>query len=111
MGYSAAAQTQPSIRARRTLFHLDPGCLDYRPPLLDLGLVVGAERFWRLLVTRRNIPAKVSEPLAYCRIGQSLHDRSIEPCDDIFGRASWGPQTVPEGNRETRHSHLVHRRH
>src|SRR4029077_19216901 len=48
--------------------------LDDRPPLLDLGLLLGGERLWRLLLARPDSLAQVGEPLAYCRIGQGLHD-------------------------------------
>ena len=34
---------------------LDVGRLDDRPPLLDLGLMIGAEGFRRLLLARENL--------------------------------------------------------
>src|ERR1017187_7376033 len=53
-----------------TLLHFDPCRLDDRPPLLDLGLVVAAERFRRLLITREDFLSKISEPGTHKRIGQ-----------------------------------------
>src|SRR5438045_996824 len=59
----------PEIRqASHTSFRLDVRRLDDRPPLLDLGLLLGGERLWRLLLARPDSLAQVGEPLAYQRI-------------------------------------------
>src|SRR5712675_477246 len=75
---------------RATSFRLDVRRLDDRPPLLDLGLLLGGERLWRLVLVRPDSLAQVSEPLAYRRIGQGLHDGDMKAGDDIlrcaFGR-------------------------
>jgi hypothetical protein len=60
--------------SHRTLLCRDPGRLDDRPPLLDLGLVVGAERLRRLLITWENLLSKISEPRTHKRIGQCTYD-------------------------------------
>ncbi len=41
--------------------HLDSRRSDDRPPLLDLGLVVGAMRLRRLLVAREDVLAEIGE--------------------------------------------------
>src|SRR5262245_30520417 len=56
---------------------LDTGGLDHRPPLLDLGLVVGGERLRSLLIARRNLlpiacgqrarSASLCRPRYYCK--------------------------------------------
>ena len=60
--------------SHRTLLCRDPGRLNDRPPLLDLGLVVGAERLRRLLITWENLLSKISEPRTHKRIGQCTYD-------------------------------------
>jgi hypothetical protein len=49
---------KPSLR-------LDAGRLDDGPPLLDLGLMEGAQGLGRLLLAREYLLAKVGEPCAY----------------------------------------------
>src|SRR5262244_2841639 len=51
------------------LFSLDVRGLEDRPPLLDLGLVVGRERLRILILARRNVLAEIGEPLAHAGIG------------------------------------------
>jgi hypothetical protein len=41
-----------------SLFDLDPGRLDQRPPQLDFGLVMGAQRLRRLLRRLGNLLAE-----------------------------------------------------
>ena len=67
----------PRMKSRHALrlFRLDPGCLDQRPPLLDLCFLVRAKRFRRLLLARRNILAEISEALAHGRVGKRLDNR------------------------------------
>src|ERR1700692_4441874 len=57
---------------------VDVGGLDDRPPLLDLGLLVGAERLGGLLVARRDLLAEIGELLSHLRIGQRRHHRGVE---------------------------------
>src|SRR6516225_7741580 len=84
--------------------------LDDGPPLLDLGLVKGRERVWRLLLARDNMLAKVSQPLAHRRIGQPIQDRRIELADDILRRALRSPNRIPDRRVELGQSGLVRRR-
>jgi len=58
-----------------------------RPPFLDLGLLVGAQRRRCLLLARRDFVPDVEQMLADARIRQALHDRGIELVDDRLGRA------------------------
>src|SRR5260370_34724754 len=74
----------------------DVGRLDDRPPLLDLGLLVGGQRLGGLLVARRDFLAEIGKLLPHFRIGQRLHDRGIEPGDDLFRGAFGGPDRVPQ---------------
>ena len=53
----------------RDLFSLDVCGFEDRPPLLDLGLVVGRERLRILILARRNFLAEIGEPLAHAGIG------------------------------------------
>src|SRR5262245_49638211 len=73
------------VSSLATLFVLDVRSLDDWPPLLDLGLVVGAEGFRCLLIARRHLVALVGEPLLHGGIGQRLRHRGIEPGDDVPG--------------------------
>src|SRR6516162_205230 len=51
------------------LFSLDVRSFEDRPPLLDLGAVVGRERLRILILARRNFLAEIGEPLAHAGIG------------------------------------------
>src|SRR6516164_4206312 len=51
------------------LFSLDVRGFEDRPPLLDLGGVVGRERLRILILARRNFLAEIGEPLAHAGIG------------------------------------------
>src|SRR5499427_10165007 len=51
------------------LFSLDVRGFEDRPPLLDLGAVVGRERLRILILARRNFLAEIGEPLAHAGIG------------------------------------------
>ena len=51
------------------LFSLDVRGFEDRPPLLDLGRVVGRERLRILILARRNFLAEIGEPLAHAGIG------------------------------------------
>src|SRR3954454_11511173 len=57
---------------------LDVGCLDQRPPFLDLRLLVGSERLRSLLVGGRNLLAQAREPRAHGRFGERVHGRAGE---------------------------------
>ena len=56
-------------RAEADLFALDVRGFEDRPPLLDLGGVVGGERLRILILARRNFLAEIGEPLAHAGIG------------------------------------------
>jgi hypothetical protein len=56
-------------RAEADLFALDVRGFEDRPPLLDLGPVVGRERLRILILARRNLLAEIGEPLAHAGIG------------------------------------------
>src|SRR5260370_15710558 len=86
---------------------LDVGRLDYRPPFLDLRLLLGGERPWRLLLARPSPFADFSKASAHCGVGQSFDQRSIELGDDILGRALRSPQAVPERVVQPRHARLI----
>src|SRR5262249_61337582 len=77
-------------------FRLDVRRLDDRPPLLDLGLLLGGERRWRLLLARQESLAQVGEPLAYRRIGQGLHKGDMKAGDDMLRCGCACPKPVPE---------------
>src|SRR5215207_1912224 len=55
-----------------SLLRLDAGGFDDRMPLFDFGLVIGVERFRRLLIDRRDVLAQLNQPLARHRIGHRL---------------------------------------
>src|SRR4051794_3936837 len=81
---------------RMSLLRLDVRCLDDRPPFLDLGLLVSAERLRGLLLARRNLQTDVGKPLAHRRIGERIHHGGIELRDGILRRALRHPQRRPE---------------
>src|SRR5665213_2576174 len=64
------------------LFDLDMGRFDQRPPLFDLRFLIGAERFRRLLLDRRDFLAEIEKPLPRRRIGERRAHRSGEFGDD-----------------------------
>src|SRR5712691_7269535 len=96
---------------RLDLFGLDVRSLDDRPPLLDLGLVIGGEAFRRLLLARRQLLALLGEALLHGGIGERSHDRGVELGDDVLGRAFGRPHPVPQRDRQPRHPHLLGGRH
>jgi hypothetical protein len=56
------------------LFSVDVRRLEDRPPLFDLGLLLGGERFERLLLARWNVLTLIGKSLPYGWVGQSsLH--------------------------------------
>src|SRR6516165_11840798 len=66
---AAAPSIAPATKtSERSLAHLDAGRLDDRPPLVDLGLVVGFQRRRRLLVGREDDEAERFEPAAHGRV-------------------------------------------
>ena len=84
--------------------------LDDRPPLLDLGLLQGAERFRGLLVARRNLQAERRHAVAHGRIGHGVDRRGVELGDDVAGRSLRHPQSIPDRDVEPGHAGLVHGR-
>src|SRR5262249_42109121 len=85
----------------------DAGLLDDRPPLLDFGLVQGAERLRPLLLGRKNLLADIGEALAPRRLRQSSNHGGIELLDDVLRRALGRPKSVPVGKIEAGQSRLV----
>jgi hypothetical protein len=51
----------PPMQATHS-FRFDVRFLDDRPPLLDLSLLIGRERFRRLLLERKNLLPDIGEP-------------------------------------------------
>src|ERR1043166_5495846 len=100
----------PFFPAARASLALDVGGLDYRPPFLDLGLVIGDERLRRLLLARRNLLAEVGEPLAHARVRERRDHRGIEPGDDASRRALGHPERMPDRDVQSRRAGLVDRR-
>src|SRR5215471_19537294 len=97
--------------AQPILLRPDVGRFYQRPPLFDLGLLVGKKRFRRLLRARRNVLAQLlDEPLAHGWVGHSLDDRRIELVDDGSRGGPGRPQRRPHRDVESRESGLVDRR-
>src|SRR2546422_94000 len=69
---------------RRALLRLDVRRLDDRPPLLDFGLVEGAERLRRPLPGRENLLPEIGKPRTHRGIRQRFADGGIEPGDDVL---------------------------
>src|SRR5262249_59593263 len=93
-----------------TLWHLSPldvRRLEDRPPFLDLGLLLGGERFGRLLLARWNILALIGESLPHGCVGQSPLHRRIESCDGLLGRSRRHPEPVPKRGVEPRHPRFI----
>src|SRR5262245_12979781 len=98
----------PSTGKRQPdLFSRDVRGLDDRPPLLNFGLVKGAERLRRLLLAGKNLLPQVGKPRARGGIGERLDDRSIELGDYVGGRALGRPQTMPKRRIERGSSRFV----
>src|SRR5262245_26268914 len=88
------------------LFSLDVRGLDDRPPLVNFGLVKGAERLRRLLLAGKNLLPQVGKPRAHGGIGERLDDHSIELGDYVGRRALGRPQTMPKRRIERGSSRL-----
>src|SRR5262249_3217294 len=84
IAFAIAHEGSPSTARRRQRvmkrlsFAPDIGCLNNRPPFVDLGLVEFAERLRGLLIARENRLTEIGELRADGRIGQGIHDRRIE---------------------------------
>src|ERR1044072_3092857 len=74
--------------------------LDDRPPFLDFRFLICPECFRRLLLAGWDVLPQVSEPLAHLRIGQGIHNRSIELGDNAAGCVLRHPERVPNRNVE-----------
>src|SRR5579864_5951384 len=81
---------------KKSVARLDAGRLDDRPPLVQLGLVVGGERLRVLLIGREYDLAEGFDFRPRGGIGQRLHDGGIEALDDGLGSVLGGPQAMPE---------------
>src|SRR5262245_36843538 len=75
---------------------LETGGLDERPPLLDLGFLVGVEGFRCLLLALRNLLPQVREAGARRLVGQGLDDGRVQLHDDIPGGGFRRPDAVPD---------------
>jgi hypothetical protein len=71
------------ISVARDLLCGDSRSLDDRPPLLDLGLLVGTKRLRRELILLRDYLTEIDEALTYSRIVQGVSDRPVEFADDV----------------------------
>src|SRR5262249_52873582 len=88
-------------------FRPDVGGLDDRPPALGLRLLQRAQRIRRLLVNRRNLNAKLVEPLPNLRIEQHLRHRRVELGDDVLWGALRHPEPIPERGGEAGQSRFI----
>ena len=102
--------SSPAITVEIASLRLDAGRLDDRPPLGDLGALVGGERLWRLLLARRNFIADVEQPPAHRRIGERFHHGGAELGDHRLGRALAGPKPAPDRDVHSGKPGLVHGR-
>src|SRR5262249_7341266 len=80
---------------------------DDRPPLLDLGLVEGAQRFPGLLLARRDLHAEVGDALAHRGIGHRGGCGAVELHHDVARRAFGHPEAVPGGDVDSRQAKFV----
>ena len=77
--------------------NLDVVGLDDRPPLVDLGLVVGRAAPPASAWSRGGmVMAEIGDALLHRRIGERLDDRGVELVDDVLRHALRTPQPVPE---------------
>ncbi len=84
-------------RTSRQLPALILGGLDDRPPLGDLGLLIGRERRRVLLIGREDDLAELREPVLHRRVGQrGLHRAHRAGRRLSLGRSLGGPQPMPE---------------
>src|SRR5215471_15658905 len=96
-----------SIFIAVSLLPLDAGCLDDRPPFLDLRPVERAERLGRLLLARRNFRAEICETCAYRGIAKGIDRGSIELGDNGLGRVLGRPKSEPDRGEESRQAGFV----
>src|SRR5262249_23101073 len=89
------------------LFPLDVRRLEDRPPFLDLGFLLGGERFGRLLLARWNVLALIGESLPHGCVGQSSLHSQIESCDGLRGRSLRHPEPVPKRGVKPRHPRFI----
>src|SRR5450755_2059826 len=112
-GYTPHPRPLPATRDARGgrgevgSFHLDARGLDDRPPLFDLGFLVGAQRLRGLLLGWINLLPDLGEPLLHRRIGQAFHDGLVEFGDNVLRRAFRYPHPVPYRQIEVRQSGFV----
>src|SRR5260370_9930615 len=99
-----------SRQIQKSLFCVDIRCLDNRPPLLNLGLLMRAERLWRLLLGREDLLRELGKSRTNPWIGQGIHDCGVELADNLLWRTLWGPKREPGRIVEPWQSRLVYRR-
>src|SRR5262249_36695420 len=85
---------EADVTSGRSL-RLDVGLLDDRPPLVELGLVVGEQRLRGLLLARRDLVAEITEALLHGRVGERLDHRGVELREDLGRQSLPRPQPVP----------------
>src|SRR5438128_2386352 len=86
----------PSWRFSLGSLRLDARRLDDWPPLVDLGLLEGAERLRGELLARENLLREIDQFLPDGRVGQGRHSRAVELRNDVLRGALRRPQRMPE---------------
>src|SRR5262249_48329539 len=82
--------TSAVYRLEGCLLRLDADRLHDRPPLFDLGFLIGAQRLRRLLLARWNFKALCCEFVTHVWVAQCVHGRAVELVDDVLWRALRG---------------------
>src|SRR5438046_1523142 len=95
---SASSATARHVNLRS--LGLDSRGLDEGPPLLDLRLVMRAERSSALLVRLRDVLAQVLEPLANGGVSKRFDHGRVELRDGGSGSTVRNPDTVPNRHVE-----------
>src|ERR1700722_17603032 len=85
----------PACKGLAGGFDADVGGLYNRPPLLDLGLMIRAERFRRLPLWRWDHLTQILKPAADVLVRECVHGRVCESLDNVFWRTFRFPQAVP----------------
>src|SRR5262245_17585584 len=89
--------------------HLDPGCLDDRPPLLNLCPMEISKGLRRSLLARENLLPEVDQLPSYDRIVKRLDSRRVELANNAFRRALGSKERIPMRKVKTGQSRFVHR--
>src|SRR5262245_60628200 len=89
---------------------LDARRLDDRPPFLNFGFLERGQKIRRHLVRWGNGEALLGKLLLQGSLAERLHDCSIQPGDDVLGRALRRPERPPIRWREASDSLFLHGR-